>query len=86
VTRLWPEGEVLKVRSEGETPTSFVWQGKTHHIAEVCNRWRVHTRWWEPGETIWREYWKVVTTNTGLLCLIYCDLPSGDWFLARLYD
>ena len=86
MTRLWPEGQVLKVQSEEETPTSFVWQGKTHHIAEVCNRWRGQTRWWEPRETIWREYWKVVTTNTGLLCLIYCDLASGAWFLARLYD
>ena len=85
MTRLWPEGEVLRVQCKEEIPISFVWRGKTHYVAEVCNRWRVHTRWWEPGEIIWREYWKVVT-NTGLLCLICCDLLSGNWFLVRLYD
>jgi len=51
----------------------------------VANRWRIHTRWWEPRETIWREYVKVVT-DTGLLCLIYRDMWEGGWFLSRLYD
>jgi hypothetical protein len=31
-----------------------------------------------------REYLKV-TTETGLLCLLYRDL-AGGWFLARVYD
>jgi hypothetical protein len=26
-----------------------------------------------------------VTTDTGLLCLLYRDL-TGGWFLARVYD
>jgi hypothetical protein len=52
---------------------------------EVCNRWRVHTRWWEPAEAVWREYLKV-TTDSGFLCLIYHDLVSGGWFLSRIYD
>ena len=92
MTRLWPEGKAVKVREE-EAPTSFVWQGKTHHIAEVCNRWRVHTRWWQPEGVLWREYVKV-TTEAGLLCLLYWDLLNGGlvlssskgWFLARVYD
>lgn len=85
MTRLWPEGEPVKVRGEEAFPTSFEWQGGTHRILEVCNRWRMHTRWWAPDEIIWREYLKV-TTDTGLLCLIYRDLLAGGWCLARLYD
>jgi hypothetical protein len=61
-----------------------VWDGVAHRIEEVCNRWRVDTRWWEPGERIDRTYLKVVT-DTGLLCVLYRD-PAGGWFLARLYD
>lgn len=63
----------------------FVWQGTPRRIARVCNRWRVHTRWWEPRQPVWREYLKVVTGD-GLLCLLYRDLLAGGWFFARLYD
>jgi hypothetical protein len=35
--------------------------------------------------SIWREYVKV-TTDTGLLCLLYRNLHDGGWFLARIYD
>jgi hypothetical protein len=68
-----------------ETPMGFNWRGASHQVAETCNRWWVHTRWWQPSETIWREYVKV-TTDTGLLCLLYRDLLNGGWFLARVYD
>jgi hypothetical protein len=68
-----------------EPPTGFDWRQEPHHILEVCNRWRVHARWWEADQTIWREYFKV-TTDSGLLCLIYHDLQSGNWYLSRIYD
>ena len=85
MTRLWPEGESIEVHS-GEHPlTCFLWHWETHRILDICNRWRIHTRWWEPEHTIWREYLKVVT-DTGLLCLIYQDLLSGAWSLCRVYD
>jgi len=85
VTRLWPEGEAIETWGEAATPDGFAWQGDHHRILEVCNRWRLHTRWWAPGETLWREYLKVAT-DTGLLCLLYRELPAGGWHLARLYD
>ncbi len=85
MTRLWPEGEPVEMWGREETPGGFEWQGEPHRILELCNRWRVHTRWWEPEQAIWREYLKVAT-DTGLLCLIYRDLLKGGWFLARLYD
>jgi hypothetical protein len=85
VTRLWPEGQAVRVWGEEAAPAGFMWAGASHRILEVCNRWQVHTRWWEPGQSLWREYWKV-TTHTGLLCLLYRERGSGGWFLARLYD
>jgi len=85
MTRLWPAGEALETWGGQETPTGFHWQNQPHCIQEVCNRWRIHTRWWEPEQAIWREYLKL-TTDTGLLCLIYHDLDHGGWFLARMYD
>jgi hypothetical protein len=78
-------GEAVKAWGEEEAPSGFTWQGTNHPITEVCNRWRVHTRWWEPETAIWREYVKVAT-GTGLLCLLYRDLIQGGWFLARVYD
>jgi hypothetical protein len=84
VTRLWPEGEEVDVWGEECTPDGFFWQGGRHNI-QVCNHWRVHTRWWEPEGVVWREYLKV-ETDTGLLCLLYRDLITGGWFLARVYD
>ena len=85
MTRLWPEGEPIQVRSEEEPPTCFLWHAETHHMLDTCNCWRIHTCWWEPEHAVWREYLKVIT-DTGLLCLIYQDLLSGAWFLCRVYD
>ena len=85
MTHLWPQGEPLQIWGAVSAPEGFLWHGGSHGIVEVTNRWRVHTRWWAPGEALWREYWKVVT-DSGLLCLVYRDLPEGNWFMARLYD
>ena len=91
MTRLSPHGERIEAwndprqaAAEG-APPGFHWQGEPHRILEVCNHWRIHAQWWEGGQGVWREYFKV-TTDSGLLCLIYHDLPSGGWFLSRVYD
>ena len=85
MTRLWPEGQAIEVCDCEEIPGGFRWSGASHRVLEVCNRWRVHTRWWEPNETIWREYWKVATDG-GLLCLIFHDFLTDRWYLQRVYD
>jgi hypothetical protein len=85
MTRLWPRGEAVEVWGRGELPKGFIWLGTPYRILEACNCWRVHTRWWEVDEALWREYVKV-TTDAGLLCLLYRDLLEGGWFLARVYD
>jgi hypothetical protein len=86
MTRLQSNGERISALCAGEEPPAgFNWQQEPHHILEVCNRWRVHARWWAGDQAVWREYFKV-TTDSGLLCLIYHDLQSGEWFLSRIYD
>jgi hypothetical protein len=94
MTRLWPQGERIQIsgpeassypRNGGTTPLAFDHQGQSHRIVDICNRWQIHTRWWEPDRCVWREYLKT-TTDMGLLCLIYHDLLSDEWYIARIYD
>jgi hypothetical protein len=84
MTRLWPQGEPITVESDDLLiPQTFVWQGQAHPVQAVAKRWRVDVDWWQ--QRIWREYFKV-TTQTGLLVIIYRDLLTGSWYLQRLYD
>ena len=85
MTRLSSEGEPIEVWGNQALPEGFSWQGVQHRILEISNRWRVDTRWWEPGQSVSRDYLKVITA-TGHLCLIYRDARSDRWYLARLYD
>lgn len=85
MTRLWSRAEEIETWGKDSTPHGFVWQGTSHRIVQVCNRWRVHTWWWEPDRAVCREYLKVAT-DSGYLCQLYHDLHAGQWFLARLYD
>ncbi|RME81668.1 MAG: hypothetical protein D6775_13020 [Caldilineae bacterium] len=83
--RLWQSGEAIRVVcDEYGRPLRFWWRGTRHEVAQICNRWRVHARWWQASDG-WREYIKL-TTEDGLLCLLACDLEHQVWELARLYD
>jgi hypothetical protein len=46
-------------------------------------RWKVETSWW--SRPVVREYWKAVLNNN-LLCELYHDLSTNEWFLERVYD
>ncbi|UCC50897.1 MAG: hypothetical protein JSV68_17555 [Anaerolineaceae bacterium] len=84
MTRLWPKGDLIKVLGEKEgAPDRLIWQGQMHPIAHVTRRWRVQIEWWR--EPLWRDYFKL-TTETGLLLIIYHDLHEGNWYVQRLYD
>jgi hypothetical protein len=91
VTRLYLKGETIQVWGPEEQPDGFVWRGVSYRVEEVCNRWLVHTRWWEAGEVVWRAYYKVTAVRGALqgvamLCELYHDLRAGEWVLARVYD
>ena len=86
MSRLWPEGEsiVVQVDEQGR-PLRFVWRTRLHQLAQVQQHWQVDTDWWSDDGRVWREY-LAVTTTTGLLCVIYQDLLTESWFLAKIYD
>ena len=84
MTRLWAIGIPITVQSDSLLiPQSFIWQDSTHRIQKVAKRWRIDQEWWE--QRVWREYFKL-TTQSGLLIIIYRDLLTGQWYLQRLYD
>jgi hypothetical protein len=92
VTRFWPGGQPIDVTSQApdrpepalsEQPVCFTWLGQTHQVVEITKSWRVDIDWWRAR--IWRAYFKL-STDTGLLVVIYQDLLEKDWFLQRLYD
>lgn len=69
--------------TQQQEPFRFTWGGQRHEVTEITKTWRVDTDWWRGR--IWRAYFKL-TTDTGLLVIIYQDLMSGKWYLQRLYD
>lgn len=84
MTRLWPEGDGIKIVLNDEgNPQSFWWQGRSHDIGHIMRRWRVRSDWWR--EPLWRDYFKL-TTETGLLLIIYHDLNQDTWYVQRLFD
>lgn len=83
MTRLWPEGQAINVVQEAGVPTAFIWQGQTHPVSQIARQWRVDVDWWQ-GRT-WRTYYKV-TTESGLLVVLFQDLATRTWYLQRLYD
>lgn len=84
MTRLWPEGDPIRVLSGHlDAPQQLLWQGQPHPVAEITRQWRVQSDWWH--EPLWRHYFKL-TTTTGLLLIIYHDLLADQWYVQRLYD
>ncbi len=80
---LWSEAAFVPVVTEGDRPASFRWDQHPHAVTRVSRHWRVHLDWWTDKE-LWRDYWEVAT-DTGLLCVLYCDLLTEEWFLERVY-
>lgn len=84
MTRLWPVGLPIEVQVDSAgCPLFLVWQGRTHTVEGVAKQWRVDLGWWQVR--LWRDYFKL-TTDTGLLVVIYQDLVRGTWRLQQLYD
>ncbi len=84
MTWFWPRGAAVRVLvDDAGRPRAFLWRGRRHPVAAVVRRWRVDTGWWR--HRVWREYVTVVTA-TGLLAVLYQDLRTGAWYLARVYD
>jgi hypothetical protein len=84
MTHLWPAGVPITVEYDDLlVPHAFTWQGRQYQVQVVTKRWRLDQGWWQ--QRIWREYFKLTTTD-GLLLIVYRDLLSGGWYLQRVYD
>jgi hypothetical protein len=87
---IWSPGQPIWVTARGNCPQA--WTGPsdyapTHEaqaVTLVSAHWRVHTLWWT-GAVVWRDYWEL-TTDTGLLCVLYHDLCEDTWHLERVYE
>jgi hypothetical protein len=84
MTRFWPEGMLIAVVIQAAgLPLRFEWQGQVHQVETIARQWRVDVGWWRVR--IWRDYFKL-TTDSGLLVIIYHELLTKQWYLQRLYD
>ncbi len=87
MTKSWAEGLPVRVDvvdAQG-VPNSFVWQGQTHAVERLVQRWEVETDWWA-DEGAARRLFVTVITKTGMLCVLFFDYETSDWRISRLYD
>lgn len=86
MTRLWSPGQPIQVQlnSQGQ-PIRFTWLNRHYRIHQVRQRWQVDTDWWAEQGHIWRDY-LAVTTQEGLLAVLYQDLLTEQWYLSKTYD
>jgi hypothetical protein len=86
MTRLWGEGVAIVVTQDAHGwPVRFVWQNQAHAVQRVLQHWQVDTDWWSEQGRVFRDYVSLTTTD-GLLCVVFCDLLSQGWYLAKVYD
>jgi hypothetical protein len=65
----------------GGAPVSVA--GAFNGSVDPIARWKVEMSWW--ARPVVREYWKAVLNNN-LLCELYRDASTGEWFVERVYD
>jgi len=82
VTRLLSPPAAVVVTTGADGTPSFI-TGAFSGAIDPIARWKVETAWWK--KPVVREYWKALL-NSNLLCELYHDLDSDEWFLERVYD
>ena len=86
MTRLWSEGELIRIETDSQgRPVRFFWHERLHRLRHIEQRWQVDTDWWDAEGRVYRDYY-AVTTLDGLLCVFYLDHVTEAWYLGRIYD
>jgi Family of unknown function (DUF6504) len=83
----------IVVRSHGQTPQQFIWQGRRYRVRKVLQFWVEASPWWRNlhggGERALeqRDVWRVeATTDTGQTGVYdLCATPT-TWMLLRVID
>lgn len=84
MTWLWPDGRPVAVEADAAgVPVLLQWEGETHRVERVTRAWRVDEAWWR--RRVWRAYYEL-STDTGLLLILFQDLLTAQWYLQRVYD
>jgi hypothetical protein len=84
MNKLFHEAITLEVKEDvRHRPVAFSYKGGNEGVEEICEQWRVSQEWWK--NTTDREYFRVRTVR-GIVCEMYRDLPTGAWYLQRIYD
>jgi len=82
MTRLLSPPAIVQMTLSPEGTPSFI-TGEFSGSVDPIARWKVETEWW--NQPVVREYWKALL-NSSLLCELYHDLSTNEWFLERVYD
>lgn len=87
MTKSWADGLPVRVEAVDAqgVPSAFGWQGQTHAVERLLQRWEVETDWWAE-EGLARRAYVALITRTGLLCVLFFDFGTGEWRIARIYD
>jgi hypothetical protein len=82
VTRLLAPAAAIDVTLDhGGAPIAI--SGAFNGTVDPIARWKVETRWWD--RPVVREYWRALINNH-LLCELYHDVSSHQWFVERVFD
>lgn len=86
MSRTWPEGNAIAVEVDARRqPAKVSLNGRTLKVVQIRKRWQVDVDEWEAEGRVWRAYWRLVTSDKGLID-IYYDFLSQTWRLAEQYD
>ncbi len=85
MARLFVPAKKVRVQTDTAGEVSALhWQGRWER-ARVYNRWRLEDDWWRPGGEVVREYRKL-RTESSLVCVVYRDEITGEWYLEKILD
>ena len=85
MSRLLESPAPAQVAVEAGIPAKVHMAGTRRAVLRVCARWRVESDWWRTPVS--REYWKLELGGPAeVLCDLYRDCLTGEWWLSRLYD
>jgi hypothetical protein len=87
MSRTWPAGDAITVEVNAATgkPARVSVNGRALKVVQVRKRWQVDLDAWEAEGRVWRAYWRVLTSDHGLMD-IYYDFLDQAWHLAEQYD
>ena len=85
MSRLLESPALAQVELAAGIPAKVIVSGTRRPVLRVCGRWRVESDWWRTPVS--REYWKLELGGPAeVLCDLYRDALTGEWWLSRLYD